>query len=200
MLMLFCFGVGYVLELCLEIDGVLCQSYLDVSGCGDIVFGVKWCMQEGDEGWFGMGWLFEVQMFIGSGVFKGYGLWLVLDFLVQWQLLVGWLFGMMVGVFVECNVVDQCYIVVLVLVSFGILVNDKLYVFVEVVSQQLVFCCNGGNVIMLGIGLVWQVMDDVQLDMVVFCGLNYDMFDWVWMVGLLLCFQSLVFVNDDVVD
>lgn len=66
--------------------------------------------------------------------------------------------------------------------------DDKLYGFVELVGQQFVLVCNGGKFIIFDIGVSYLLSDSVQVDGVLFFGLNKISFDLGWMVGLLVKF------------
>jgi hypothetical protein len=181
-------GVGHDLELRLETEGWLRQSNPSASGRGDIAFGFKWQMQDGDETKPGLGWLFEVQTPTGSGAFKGRGLRPALSFLAEWDLPAGWSLGTMAGLVTDRNDADQRYTAAVLSASLDIPLSAKLHSFAEIAGQQLTSARNGGNVVTAGTGLAWQVSNDAQLDAAIFRGLNHNTPDWAWTVGLSLRF------------
>lgn len=186
--MLLRLGVGHDLELRLETDGALRQRNPGGSGRGDLAVGFKWQLQEGDEAKPGLGWLLEVQTPSGSGPFKGQGLRPGVSFLAQWELPAGWSLGTMAGAFVDRNDAGQRYTAGLLSASLGMPLSEKLHGFAELAGQQLASSRNGGNIVTVGMGLAWQLTDDVQLDTAVFRGLNRSTPDWAWTVGLSIRF------------
>ncbi|MBC7730377.1 MAG: transporter [Bacteriovorax sp.] len=185
-------GISEDWELRLETEGALRLrssgpgGVTTESGFGDVSLGAKWHWREGNEeaGTPGMAWLFHVDVDSGSAAFRGPGLRPSIRMVAEWELVGGYSFGVMPGVYTDRNDAGQRYVGGIFAVVLGKSLTDKLRGFVELSGQQLAARKNGGNLLTFDTGLAYLLSNDLQVDLALSRGLNKTSPDFSWTVGL----------------
>ena len=186
-------GIQDALELRLETDGLTLSRSDGAApaagssqrGWSDVALGVKWHVQDGDEGNGvpGMAWLLHLDADTGSSAFRGQGIRPSLRFVGEWELAHEMSVGVMPGLVLDRNAEGRRFVAGILAVTLGKGWTPAWRSFVELAAQQIASKRNGGSVVTFDAGATYLVNDALQLDVSLSRGLTREAPDLAWGVG-----------------
>ena len=191
-------GVSDSVELRLETDGRQRDRVTDIAsgaatttqGWNDLSLGVKWHARDSDAatGTAAIAWLLHADIASGTGAYRGEGIRPSLRVVYEWDLPHELSLGVMPGVTSERRADGSRYASGVFAVTLGQAFNDEWRGFVELAAPRIARGRDGGTGWLLDVGGAWLLNADVQIDSALSFGLNRNVPDLGWTVGLSLRF------------
>lgn len=186
------YGVARDLELRLETDGRTVQretgratgEHQTIAGYADTELGLKWHVRDGEGALPSVGVLAHAELPTGSRGLKGEGVRPSLRVAAEWDLPGELSLGLMPGVALDRNDTGRRYAYGMFAAVLGKSFSERLGGFAELALPQAARAADGGTKAIFDTGVTWLLSRDCQVDTMLVRGLNRNVPDWSWTVGL----------------
>lgn len=180
------YGVGDKFELRLETDGRVAtrargdEGAESARGWADASVGFKWKQQDGDPkaGKPDLAWLGHIDLPTGSRAFRGTGTRPSLRMVLEFDLPGDVAIGIMPGIALDKRADGKREASGIFAAVIGKEWTDKVRTFAEIAMPRIATMRNGGNVMLLDLGIDYWIEKQIKVDFMIQRGLNKNSPDW----------------------